>query len=350
MVGELPVYHWESLDSAVDNARSGGVTQINVVLTGTPCWAAALAPAAGEVAPCYSSSLTTAGYASWRLFVRAAAERYATRVTSIQIWSEADLKNRWRGTPAQLALMTTYAKMEIKAVSPSIAVVAASTTTRLHNLATWYLPFLKALAYRKWPVDAYVANFYPPANGTPVTRQAQIVEFKSYLAKAHAPSKPIWEGEVNYGVPGIHLSHVSLDNALGAAYVARTYLDGLRFGIARVYWSAWMPRNAVYGVTMWPGYSYGPRALRTTYGWLANKWWKGCGTASLSTGKFITCLVSNTTSATSFTARIVWSEGKTTSYKVPSGVTRLCTATGACAATKAGRVLKIGQSPVWLGR
>ena len=229
-------------------------------------------------------------------------------------------------------------------------VAAGSTTTRLGNLGTWYLPFLKALAYRKWPVDVFVGHFYPPANGTPVTRQAQILQFRSYLAQAHAPSKPIWDGEVNYGAPGLHLAY----RRWTTPWVRRTWrvptwtacASGLRASTG----ARGCPRRNVYGVTMWPGYSYGPRALRTTYGWLANKWWRGCGTSKLSTGTFVTCLVSSTTSASSFTARIVWSEGKTVSYKVPSGVTRLCTATGACAATKAGRVLKIGQSPVWLGR
>jgi hypothetical protein len=347
--GQDPGYQWEALDSAVSNARSKGVTQINLVVAGTPCWAAALPPAAGEPAPCYASPPTTAGYAAWTLFIRAVAERFKDQVTSIQIWSEADLKNHWRGTPAQLALMTTLAWQQVKAAKPGLVLAAASTTTRLHDLGTWYLPFLKALAARKWPVDVYVGHFYPPANGSPVTRQQQITEFKSYLVRGKAPKKPIWDGEVNYGAPGLHLAYRALNNPLGAAYVARTYLDGLRLGISRIYWSAWMPKNAVYGVTMWPGY-VGPRALRTTYGWLANKWWRGCVTSKRSTGTFVTCTVSTTTVATSFRARIVWSEGKTASYKVPAGVTKRCVVSGGCLATKAGKVIKIGQSPMWFGR
>lgn len=350
VAGQDPGYQWDAMDSAVTNARSMGVTQVNLVLAGTPCWAAANKPGAGEPAPCYTSPPTSAGLSAWARFVRAVAERYTGRVTSIQIWSEADLINRWRGTPAQLAYMTLIAYRQIKAVNPKLIVAAASTTTRLHNLGTFYLPFLRQLARRTWPTDVYVGHFYPPANGTPVTRQQQILEFRATLAKAPAPAKPIWEGEVNYGVPGIHLKHVALDNALGAGYVARTFLDGLRFGISRVYWSAWVPKNAVYGVTMWPGYTYGTRALRATYSWLANKYWKGCAAASLSTGRFVTCLVSSTTSATSFTARIVWSEGRTRLWKVPTGVTKLCTVSGGCAATKAGRIYKIGQVPVWFGR
>jgi polysaccharide biosynthesis protein PslG len=341
-------FNFDALERSYANATSRGIKNVHLILIGTPRWAGSLAPTSAEPLPGYSSPPKS--LALWDAYVTATVTHFKGRITSYQIWSEANLARLWRGSKAQLADMTRDAYRIIKKIDPRAAVVAPSTTVRMHDLATWFLPFARELGKRRWPIDAFSVHLYPAANGTPVTRQALFKEFKAYLALAKAPKKPIWDGEINYGVPGLHVKHVALDNALGAAYVARTYLDALRLGISRVYWSAWMPRNAVYGVTMWPGYTYGPRALRTTYGWLANKWWRGCGTSRTSTGTFVTCSVSSTTSASSFTARIVWSEGKTRAYRVPSGVTKLCLVSGYCVRTAAGRTIKVGQSPVWLGR
>ncbi len=349
--------NFASLDSAIDNARSQGVTQINVVLSGTPCWAAATATRSAEVPRCYASAPKS--YTSWRRFVTLTLRHIAARVSSVQVWAEADLPARWAGTPTQLAFMTKIVNdvartPAVTALNPKLVVASASTTTRLkltrgNYLDRFWYPYVRALGAYKWPVQAFVGNFYPLSNGSPLNRQAQIAAFKAVLVKARAPRLPVWEGEINYGVPGGGLPYRNLNSTLGAAYVARTYVDNLRFGIARSYWSAWMPQNRGYGITMWPG-TIGARAQLTTYGWLAGKWFKGCGTSNLATGRFVTCLVTTTAVATSFTARIVYSEGRTRTYVVPSGVTKVCYASGTCLAVTRGQVIKVGQLPAWLGQ
>ncbi|MFN8168722.1 MAG: hypothetical protein U0S36_08050 [Candidatus Nanopelagicales bacterium] len=147
------------------------------------------------------------------------------------------------------------------------------------------------------------------------------------LAAEGAPALPLWDGEINYGVAGPTAAspHRDLDDATGAGYVARTYLDALRLGISRVYWSAWTPKNSVYGVTMWPG-SVGAKAQRTTHDWLVGRYWKGCEEGP---GDLVTCRVTSSTSPTSPPATIVWSEGARTTVEVPAGARRLRSSTGA---------------------
>ena len=235
--------NFASLDSAIDNARSQGITQINVVLSGTPCWAAATATRSAEVPRCYASAPKT--YTSWRRFVTLTLRHIASRVTSVQVWAEADLPARWAGTPTQLAYMTKIVHdisktPAVVALNPKLVVASASTTTRLkltrgNYLDRFWYPYVRALGAYKWPVGAFVGNFYPLSNGTPLNRQAQIAAFKAVLVKARAPRLPVWEGEINYGVPGGGLPYPNLNNTLGAAYLSRTFLDNLRFGIARSY-------------------------------------------------------------------------------------------------------------------
>jgi hypothetical protein len=340
-------YDFGPIDAAVANARSKGVRNINVVLTGTPLWAAADLPRAEEPSPGYSSP--PASMSLWANYVFAMANHLKGKVTSYQIWSEANLLSRWHGTPAQLATMTRIAFKYIKVADPAALVVAASTTVRLHDLDKWYYHFLLALRSQGWPTDAFVGHFYPPGTGTPVTRQQLITYFKSFLVKAKAPARPIWDGEINYGVkgPGTHFPRVDLDNATGAGYVARTYLDSLRLGISRVYWSAWTPKSTGYGITMYPG-TLGARAQRTTYGWLANTLWRGCTVTGPAAARVVTCHVSASILASSRSATIVWSEGKTARVKVPAGNRVRCTAIGQCSAVKAGSLISVNGSPVWI--
>lgn len=334
------------LVGVVDAARSQGLRDVHVILTGTPLWAAASTKAvAGEPAPGYASPPKS--MEAWKGYVRAVATALKGKATSYQVWSEANLPSRWKGTPAQLAELTKQANYVINQVDPRATVVAASTTARLGDLTRWYLPYLKELKKRGWPVDAFSAHLYPAGNGSPVTRQKLLASVKATLKAAKAPARPLWDGEINYGVggPTTSIKHRVLDNATGAAYVVRTYLDSLRFGVSRVYWSAWTPKNAVYGVTMWPGY-VGPRAQKTAYSWLAGKYWRGC---TISKKKLVTCKVSSTTSPTSSVARIVWSEGKTLKIKIPRGVKHKQSASGYITTAKAGSTLKVNGSPVWLG-
>jgi hypothetical protein len=98
---------------------------------------------------------------------------------------------------------------------------------------------------------------------------------------------------------------------------------------------------------MYPG-SLGARAQKTTYGWLANKMWRGCTVSGVASARVVTCHVSVSTVTTSRSATIVWSEGKTVRVKVPAGNRVRCNAIGQCGAVKAGSLIAVNGSPVWI--
>jgi hypothetical protein len=354
------VLNYAVFDSAIVNATAGGVKDINVVLTGTPQWAAAQAPRAGEPSPGYSSP--PADKTKWSAYVDGIVKHCISipackaNVKSFQVWSEANLPSRWNGTGDELASLTALAKLKIAAANAAggtkFKVIAASTTLRLQGLGagTFYSNYLKGLKARGWPVDAFAFHGYPKASGTPVNRQSLIAYYKNILKAAGAPTKPLWDGEVNYGVPGPGTDpYRALDNATGAGYVARTYLDSLRLGIARVYVSAWqLDDGPGYGVTFFPR-TPGATALKTTYGWLAGKWYRGCTTSTTSVGKLVTCKVSVTMSPGSTSATIAYSEGGLRKVTVPANGKRKCTLLTGCTTAKPGSVVSVGQSPVWFG-
>ena len=353
-------------DQAIANIASTSTTSpikdINVVLTGTPEWAARNAARAGEPSPGYSSP--PADKNKWSAYVEGIVNHCISipackaNVKSFQIWSEANLLSRWYGTGDELASLTKLAQLKIAAANAAngtrFKVVAASTTVRLQGLGTgtFYSNYLKGLKARAWPVDAFAFHGYPKASGTPVNRQSLIGYLKNVLRAAGAPAKPLWDGEVNYGVPGPGTDpYRALDNATGAAYISRTFLDSLRLGISRVYLSAWMAKpltNPVYGVTLYPS-TPGAKALKTTYGWLAGKWYRGCTTSTTSVGKLVTCKVSVTMSPGSSSATIAYSEGGLRKVTVPVNGKRRCTLLNGCTAAKPGSVVSVGQSPVWFG-
>jgi polysaccharide biosynthesis protein PslG len=344
-------WDWTYLDQAVFNARSAGVTDVTMVLIGTPRWAASLPPATGayvEPSPSYASPPKF--LADWKEYVRRVASRYKGRINSYEVWSEANLKNRWRGTPAQLASMTKTAYTVVKSIDPKARVVGASSTVRVARWATeWYGPYLAALRATGWPVDALCVHLYSASRGDPLTRQGHIAEIRRVLNSQKA-SKPLWDCEINYGIPGggVNQPHLVLDNATGAAYVARTYLDSLRLGIARVYWSAWTPKGSIYGVTMYPGYP-APVAQKVVYGWLAGKSWRGCTVSGPATGRLVSCLVAPSSAATSRPSTIAWSEGANKIFTVPAGATKRCSVAGVCSKVSAGQKITVSRSPIWFG-
>ena len=63
-------------------------------------------------------------------------------------------------------------------------------------------------------------------------------------------------------------------------YVSRTYLDSLRFGIARSYWYAWTPEYRLLGIQMWNGY-LATRAYAATRDWVVGSTFSGCSTTGV---------------------------------------------------------------------
>ena len=274
-------YQWGALDKAVSAAEAAG-QQVLLVLGGTPSWAA-VAPAPGAEFAGEGSSMPMTDPVLFEDYVRAVLNRYGGRIGAYQVWNEANIPQFWRGTPQLMADLTARAYAIIKAAQPGAIVVAASTGSRwVKGFTEFYPDYLAALADVGWPIDAFSVHLYPMASGTPQDRAFLLGLMRTALRIADAPPKPVWETEINYGItnPGSGEVARTIPDADIPGYVARTYLDSLRFGIARSYWYAWTPEYRLLGIQMWNGY-LAARAMGATRDWVVGSTFSGCTTSGV---------------------------------------------------------------------
>jgi hypothetical protein len=274
-------YSWRALDRAVAAAEAAG-QEVLLVLGGTPEWAA-IAPAPGSEFAGTGSSMPMTDPVLFEEYVRAVVTRYGGRIGAYQIWNEANISEFWRGTPELMADLTARAYAVIKAAQPGATVVAASTGSRwIKGFTEFYPEYLTALGVFGWPIDAFSVHLYPTSTGTPKDRTYLLGMMKTALRIAGAPAKPIWETEINYGItsPGTGEPARTIPDADIPAYVSRTYLDSLRFGIARSYWYAWTPEYRLLGIQMWNGY-LASRAYGATRNWVVGSTFSGCSTTGV---------------------------------------------------------------------
>lgn len=274
-------FAWDALDRAVSAAQSAG-QEVLLVLGGTPSWAA-IGPAPGSEFAGTGSSMPMTDAALFEDYVRAVVGRYGSRISAYQIWNEANIASFWRGTPELMADLTARAYRVIKQAQPAATVVAASTGSRwVKGFTDFYPEYLTALGTMGWPIDAYSVHLYPMASGTPRDRAFLLGLMRTALRIAQAPDKPIWETEINYGVtnPGLGETARTIPDADIPGYVSRTYLDSLRYGIARTYWYAWTPEYRLLGIQMWTGYP-SSRAYHATRDWVVGARFSGCSTSGV---------------------------------------------------------------------
>ena len=304
-------YNWAPLDAQVRSGVAHGVRDFLLVLGMTPHWASSRPDVGSPWGP-YASAAPPRNAADFQTFVHDLALRnksvYGGRITSFEVWNEANLSTFWTGTPAQMADLTARADVAIKSVNPRWSVVAASTTTRLGIASgSGFFPrYLSALSTvrgfhrRPWPIDAYSAHLYPNGSGSPADRGAGVTRMREILDEVGAPHRPLWDTEVNYGLagPGPTTPHRSISGATAAEYVARTYLDSIRWGLDRVYWYEWAPANNYLGITMYRG-TAAARSLATVQGWLSRSTFLGCTGYNLHDCRF---------RSGAKTFRVVWSD------------------------------------------
>lgn len=271
-------YSWGALDREVAKAEAAG-QEVLLVLGGTPEWAAVAAAPGPEFAGT-GSSMPMTDPALFEDYVRAVVRRYGGRIAAYQIWNEANIAQFWRGTPELMADLTARASRIIKDAVPGATVVAASTGSRwVKGFTEFYPDYLAALKEFNWPIDAFAVHLYPLPDGTPRDRAFLLGMMNTALTIAQAPPLPIWETEINYGItnPGSGDAARFIPDGDIPGYVARTYLDSLRYGIARSYWYAWTPEYRLLGIQMWNGY-LATQAYARVRSWIVGSTFHGCST------------------------------------------------------------------------
>ena len=196
----------------------------------------------------------------WRDWVRDVATRYKGRITSYQIWNEANLASFWAPERPEhwkrMALLTDIAAEEIREIDPKAKVVSASSTViqgKKFATESFFYRYLRSVAKRKVKLDAVTVHLYPwttkgPGGGTPTERLKGLEMARSVMADVGLSKVPIWDTEVNYGNRRDNGHPEEAFGAkVGSAYLARTYVDSLRYGVTKVFWYAW--ESQVMGIS-----------------------------------------------------------------------------------------------------
>ena len=285
-------YDWAKLDAAVDNAQALGASEIMYTLGSTPQWAASDPDSKGSL---YGPGTNShpADNAYYTDYLKAVATRYKGRITSYQMWNEANLTYFYLGSTKQMAKLTRAASKALRSVDPDAKLVAASTTVRSTGLVgKWGRNYGKAMRKTWKYVDAVSTHFYPPSANGPGTRIFYIKLVQKYYEKWGAKNKPLWDTEINYGDRREFLPTVkkTYKGKRAAAYVARTYIDSMRLGVKRVFWYSW--DSHILGTDMvsqsdQSKLTTGGRAFLEVQDWMVGAKWYGCRTKK----RITTCTV-----------------------------------------------------------
>ena len=335
------VFDWTNLDNVVANANKNGVTDILMVLSGTPTWATNQRNPISLPAP--NASGVPANMADWDDWVRAVATRYKGKIKNYQPWNEANLSTFYTGTPAQMADLTKRAYDIIKSIDPSATIVAPSTGLRLNGaLKKFYPKFLRELKARNWPVDVWSAHTYPSSLGTTNDRRELATKWIGFLKAAKAPNLPLWDTENNYGLggPGPDFPEQDINGTKAANWTAMTYLDALRLGVSRVYMYQWGPYNDLWGIQYMEG-APGANAMNTLQEWIVGTTYKGCKESK----RKVTCKFRTSGGVN----QIVYSEARKKTFKAAKRYKQMCQLDGTCSAIPANRKVRT-KGPVLLKR
>jgi len=272
-------FTWAPLDQAVRTAESQG-KKVLLVLGPVPAWASQDPDAPDESwGKGAAGPLVDDGLAHFQNYVTAVVNRYGSRIWAYETWNEANLQTFWKGTPAQMAVMTKVVYDAVKAKGADSLTLGASATTRTEGSIYRFFPaYLRELGKRGWPVDGYAVHAYPDADGTPSDVADFVAQYKAYLAIAGAPVKPIYNTELNYGLAGPgDKPHQDMNAEQSAGWLSRTFIDTVRLGIEETHWFAWTPKYyGQYGIQLTPTSDATGQAWRTTHDWLVGSTFQSC--------------------------------------------------------------------------
>ena len=330
-------YWWTPLDKAVQTADAQGL-QITYVLGSTPTWAATNKKQSNFLG---RGAASMPNMNAWRTWVAAVVERYGPSIESYQIWNEANLPTFFRGTPRQMAQLTSEAARIIRAGDPTAKIVAASSTVRLKSAYQKFFPkYLNELRRAGWPIDVLAIHTYGPSRETPTLREEYILDARAKIARAGGSRFPLWDTEVNYGIKGPSKKDrdQDIEGFQAASWVVLTYLDSVRLDVDRTHWYFWSAPIDLLGVQVFDG-TTGAAGYQTAYNWIAGAW-ANCGVEQ---GVNYCNLDKGTP------AKVGWTDKGTASFTVPSYATKRCDVLNQCTPVTPGSTVTIGTDPAWFG-
>jgi hypothetical protein len=334
-------FKWDNLDGVIDTAESRGLNDILYVIGTTPDWAAKDPENLNASDyPQPGAAEAPANISDWSEWVTAVVTRYKGRISSYQIWNEANLANFFNGTPKQMAELTKVAYDIIKSIDPEAQVVSASPSTRLVKSFDRFFPkYLEELAVVGWPVDVIAIHTYPDATGDPSVRAALIVKAQDFLKASGAPTLPLWDTELNYGLAGPgDIPKQEITGARAAGFVVRTYIDDLRLGVDRSYWYIWtLKPYDLLGVQAYSG-SDGEQGFFAVNDWVTGATFGGCTEAD----NTVVCDFSR--DGTSWL--VAWAQAGEAVYAMPENAQLICDPLASCTEAPVSGATTLTEVPV----
>ncbi len=323
------IYYWKWIDDAVAYAEANG-KKVTYVFGDTPGWAGP--------SPAYPPS----DIAEFRRYVNAVVSRYGNRIDAYEVWNEPNLFVKVSESLADLVDMTEIVHSAVKDRGLSSLVLTPSTTMRTGTAVyPFFSEYLVRLAERGWPVDGYTFHTYPRAAGGPEQRAQSIALFKEMLALAKAPTKPIWDTEINYGLGGLDETRREINGAQAQGYLAQTFIDAARYGVEQVDWYLWFAGYyRLLGIQTNPGTPETIAAWKWTHDQLVGASLTSCG----SDGPAVVCGFAR---GASRYALAYSSSGEPVDVRVPAGLSQQCDMDGRCSPISGGTVT-VGIRPIRL--
>ncbi len=269
------VFDFSTLDAYLALAHAHAVTDVVLVLGGTPNWISSdpsnavcdySSTAAGSCAP--PSDLNSDGTGSdqaWRSFIYQLGFHLATldaagysRVTAFEMWNEFSRSTEsWTGSQAQMVRMSQDAYCILKGagtiaatgekcgaqvfripavgLAPQSLVVSPSAQASSPdiNVLGAYFSSTGAIA----ATDVIATHNYTYGSRCCASAEALGAQWQALKAMlpAGASGLPAWSTEGSWG----DTASKEPDSDMQSAYVARAYLLGWSLGYQRMYWYAW---------------------------------------------------------------------------------------------------------------
>jgi hypothetical protein len=352
--GRFTPYDWTLFDKVIRNAKAAGIKDIEYVMGSTPRWAAIPASSTIEKSDLYGPGTASypANVAYYLNYLTYVATRYCGIITSFEVWNEANLKIFYRGSAANLAALTRAAYVTLKHLPLTAAwrakrcpttaplLVGASITILGVMGKGLYSSYLTALRSVSWPVDAFSAHLYPTSPYGPDYRVTFIGMVRRFLT-AYGSTKPLWDGEVNYGDARAGYVYKRFSGLTADAYVARTYIDSMRYGVARTYWYSWEVPFLGINMSIAGKPTEASYAFNTIKTWMVGKHWEGC---LVLTGGINRCQLLD---AVGHHTSIWYATSGTRTIKIPNGTIAVCRLpTSLCTPVRAGTNLTLNFVPV----
>jgi hypothetical protein len=322
-------YSFTNLDPFLQNAKSNGLTDVLLTLSGTPTFISSdptnstceysssgdgycgvpsdIAASCSNVNGLKNCDGRTDGTdQTWKNYIYALGTHVAglsssyQAVTAVEIWNEftsqtGSLFPAWEGTDAQLVRLyqdanciltgrgaaCSAASMGVAAVGvlPRVQVLSSNSVVTQAPQSTGFGAYLLTSAALT-NMDAAAVHTYP-AGGGPVAGESEAARYATANGLMQAAGSscsliPCWATEFSWGTNSIQ----EPDPDMQAAFVARSYLVGWSSGFQRMYWYAYNANNvgtlwnangtagctASAGCLSEAGIAYG-----TIYGWMVGK-------------------------------------------------------------------------------